>query len=135
MFTTQQEQNSPPNKPNKPSGEANGKINTPYTYSTSTTDLNDDQVYYMWDWGDGTQSNWLGPYNSGVTVNTTHTWTTKGSYSIKVKAKDTFDAESSWSDPLPITMPFDLILSNTLLIKQENQSPNASPLLKKLITE
>jgi parallel beta-helix repeat protein len=103
-FTTQQQQNSPPNKPNKPSGETNGKINTPYTYSTSTTDPNGDQVYYQWDWGDGTQSNWLGPYNSGATVSTTHTWG-KGSYSIKVKAKDSNGAESNWSDPLTITMP------------------------------
>ena len=104
-FTTQQQQNVPPNKPNKPSGTASGKINTVYTYTTSTTDPNGDQVYYMWDWGDGSQSSWLGPYNSGVTINTTHKWTVKGSYSIKVKAKDTFGAESPWSDPLSIKMP------------------------------
>jgi hypothetical protein len=102
-FTTQQ-QNFPPNKPNKPSGPPSGKPNTVYTYSTSTTDPNGDQVYYQWDWGDGTQSNWLGPYNSGATVSTTHTWG-KGSYSIKVKAKDSNGAESNWSDPLTITMP------------------------------
>jgi hypothetical protein len=132
-FTTQQQQNVPPNKPNKPSGETNGKINTPYTYSTSTTDPNGDQVYYMWDWGDGMQSSWLGPYNSGVTINTTHTWTIKGSYSIKVKAKDTFGAESPWSDPFPITMPLDLVSGNTSLLKQLNQSPNVFPLLRQLL--
>jgi hypothetical protein len=104
-FATQQQQNAPPNKPNKPSGTAKGKIKTPYTYSTSTTDPNGDQVYYMWDWGDGTQSNWLGPYNSGATINTTYTWAVKGSYSIKVKAKDINGAESNWSESLPITMP------------------------------
>jgi len=104
-FTTQQQQNVPPNKPNKPSGTVSGKIKTDYTYTTSTTDPNGDQVYYMWDWGDGSQSSWLGPYNSSVTVSTTHKWTVKGSYSIKVKAKDTFGAESPWSDPLSIKMP------------------------------
>jgi hypothetical protein len=103
-FTTQQQQNVPPNKPNKPSGTASGQINTPYTYSTSTTDPNGDQVYYLWDWGDGTQSSWLGPYTSGATANATHTWTVKAS-SITVKAKDPSGAESNWSDPLPITMP------------------------------
>jgi hypothetical protein len=109
-FTTQQQQNSPPNKPNKPTGTTSGKINTPYTYSTSATDPNSDQVYYMWDWGDGTQSSWLGPYNSGATINTTHTWTVKTS-SLKVKAKDSFGAESPWSDPLTITMPKSSIFS------------------------
>jgi hypothetical protein len=104
-FTTQQQQNVPPNKPNKPSGETSGKINTVYTYTTSTTDPNGDQVYYMWDWGDGSQSNWLGPYNSGATINTTHTWTKKGNYGIKVKAKDIYGAESNWSESLPIKMP------------------------------
>jgi hypothetical protein len=105
-FTTQPQSNLPPNTPNKPSGTNSGKIKKTYTYSTSTTDPDGDQVYYLWDWGDGSQSSWLGPYNSGATVNASHTWTVKGSYSIKVKAKDTHGAESNWSDPLPITMPF-----------------------------
>jgi hypothetical protein len=104
-FTTQQQQNVPPNKPNKPSGQTNGKINVVYTYTTSTTDSNGDQVFYQWNWGDGTTSGWLGPYNSGVTINTTHKWTVKGSYSIKVKAKDIYGVESNWSESLPVTMP------------------------------
>ncbi|MBN1861549.1 MAG: hypothetical protein JW840_08835 [Candidatus Thermoplasmatota archaeon] len=103
-FTTQQEGNVPPNKPNKPAGNTSGKLRTPYTYSTFTIDLNGDDVYYLWDWGDGSQSNWLGPYNSGDLVTETHTWKVKTS-SIKVKAKDSSGVESPWSDPLPISMP------------------------------
>jgi hypothetical protein len=98
-------ENTAPNKPNKPSGEVKGKIGQTYTYSTSTTDPDGDQVYYMWDWGDGTQSDWLGPFASGAIANASHAWTVKNTYSIKVKAKDINGAESSWSDPLPITMP------------------------------
>jgi hypothetical protein len=98
--------NNPPNKPNKPSGTTLGKIKVVYIYTTNTTDNDDDQVYYLWDWGDGTLSNWLGPYNSGVTIKIFHNWTVKGSYNIQVKAKDTFGAESPWSDPLPIIMPY-----------------------------
>ena len=97
--------NNPPNKPSKPSGPTSGKAGTSYTYSTSTTDPDGDQVYYWFDWGDGTNSGWLGPYNSGQTVSASHTWSERGSYEIKVKAKDTNGAESEWSDPLPITMP------------------------------
>lgn len=103
-FMTQQKQSNPPDKPIKPSGVTSGKLNTPYTYSTSTIDPESDMVFYLWDWGDGTQTDWLGPYNSGDTVNATHTWAVKSS-SVKVKAKDSSDAESPWSDPLPISMP------------------------------
>jgi len=89
----------------KPSGQASGNINVNYTYTTNTTDPDGNQVYYQWDWGDGTQSGWLGPFTSGAQVSAQKSWSAKGSYSIKVKAKDIGGAESAWSDPLPITMP------------------------------
>ena len=57
------------------------------------------------DWGDGMNSGWLGPNTSGVTVEATHTWSTKGNYAIKVKAKDIYGNERVWSDLLPVTMP------------------------------
>jgi hypothetical protein len=132
-FTTQQ-QNLPPNKPNQPSGNNSGKIKKMYTYTTSTTDPNGDQVYYLWDWGDGNNSEWLGPYNSGVTISTTHNWTVKGSYSIKVKAKDIYGKESVWSDPLPIKMPYSfnkLILQFFEWVFQ--RFPHAFPLLRHLM--
>jgi PKD domain len=97
--------NNPPNKPDRPSGPANGKVGQEYSYTTSNTDPDGDQIYYMWDWGDGHNSRWIGPYGSGITAGATHNWTVKGSYSIKVKAKDIYGKESAWSDPLPITMP------------------------------
>jgi hypothetical protein len=97
--------NDPPNKPQKPSGEESGKVGKTYKYTTSTTDPNGDDVYFMWDWGDGNFSEWIGPYQPGATASAQKSWTTKGSYSIKVKAKDRSGLESSWSDPLPITMP------------------------------
>jgi len=104
-FTTLNSPNQPPNKPDRPSGEINGKINVEYTYTTSTTDPDGDQVYYWFDWGDSSNSGWVGPYASGATGSAKYTWTTKGTYQIKVKAKDIHDAESAWSDPLSVTMP------------------------------
>ena len=93
-------------QPNKPtiSGPTSGKINVKYTYITSTTDPDGDQIYYMFDWGDGSTSGWLGPHSSGNTVEAEHIWTSKGSYQVKVKAKDIYDAESDWSDPLPVSI-------------------------------
>ncbi len=49
--------------------------------------------------GDGTYSGWIGPNASGATESIKHKWSVKGSYQIKVKAKDTNGAESPWSDP------------------------------------
>ncbi|MBE3136023.1 MAG: tandem-95 repeat protein [Thermoplasmata archaeon] len=97
--------NAPPLKPQRPTGPASGKVRIEYTYNATTTDPNNHQLSYQWDWGDGTTSGWLGPYDSGELTQAKHTWTKKGSYGIKVKAKDSYGAESNWSESLPITMP------------------------------
>ncbi len=97
--------NQPPNTPGKPNGPAQGNIKETYTYTAVTTDADGDQISYQFDWGDGSISNWIGPFNSGITASASHTWTKKGNYGIKVKAKDSHGAESAWSESLPITMP------------------------------
>jgi hypothetical protein len=98
-------ENHPPNKPIKPSGTTIGTPKTEYSYTSRTTDPDGDQIFYMWDWGDGNTSGWLGPYVSGTTVEASYTWTKPGTYDIKVKAKDNYNgAESEWSDTLPITI-------------------------------
>ena len=98
--------NQPPNQPAKPSGPPSGKTGTTYTYSTSTTDPNGDEIYYWFEWGDGTNSGWVGPYISGATASASHSWSSQGTFSIKVKAKDDpYGSESSFSSPLTVTMP------------------------------
>ncbi|MCK4333060.1 MAG: PKD domain-containing protein, partial [Thermoplasmatales archaeon] len=57
---------------------------------------------YMFDWGDNTSSNWVGPYNSGVAGEASHIWADPGEYDVRVKAKDVNGGESSWSDPVSI---------------------------------
>ncbi len=98
--------NNPPVKPNQPTGETTGKIRVYHLYTTSTTDPDEDQVYYLWDWGDGNKSGWLGPYKSGETSEEKHIWNVSGSYLITVKVKDSYGKESPRSDPLPISMPY-----------------------------
>ncbi len=95
---------SPPATPVAPSGPILGLVGVEYTYATSTTDPENDPVYYKWDWGDGTVSDWLGPFNSGVVVTASHSWSVGDDYQIKVKAKDTYPLESAWSPSLPIVM-------------------------------
>jgi hypothetical protein len=96
----------PPTKPATPIGEREGTIGQNYTFSTYSTDDDGDQIYYLFDWGDGSVSAWLGPYDSGASCEGKHVWTEKGSYNVKVRAKDSNGVESGWSDPLRITMPY-----------------------------
>jgi len=91
----------PPNIPAQPQGPATGAIHTPYTYTTSTSDPEGQQVFYQWSWGDS-ESPWLGPYDSGTVTEATHSWDTAGDYLVKVKAKDTEGLESAWSSPLMV---------------------------------
>lgn len=92
---------NPPEIPNI-SGPINGEIGRVYFYSTSTNDPDDDQVFYMFDWGDGEVSGWIGPYSSGDDASAGHKWAAEGNYEIKVKAKDDHGAQSDWSDPIII---------------------------------
>jgi len=102
------EPNLSPEKPAKPTGRATGQPGNTYMYSSSTTDPEGDGVYYLWDWGDGNFSEWVGPYASGNSVSTQKSWTEQGNYSVRVKAKDSHGHESVWSDPLDVTMPYNL---------------------------
>ena len=87
-----------PNKPSKPYYDKKAE-----KYCTSTTDPDGDDLYYLFDWDDGSNSGWLGPYASGETACKSHSWSKGGTYYIKVKAKDVNDQESDWSEPLKIT--------------------------------
>ncbi len=126
-------ENYQPTKPNQPSVASDDKIGHEYSYSTSSTDPNGDQLYYLWDWGDDSYSNWLGPYSSGATCKATHSWSTKGTFNIKVKAKDIYGKEGVWSDSLPITMPYSYSLMLQFLQLLFNRFPNAFPLLRHMM--
>ena len=96
--------NDPPEKPSTPDGPASGGTGAEYQYATNTTDPEGDQVYYLFDWGDDTDSAWIGPYTSGATAQATHSWTSQGEYAMKVIAKDEEGAISEWSDSLLVNV-------------------------------
>jgi hypothetical protein len=95
------------NPPDPPiiSGPSRGKINERYNYTMTASDPENEDVYYYINWGDGKNSGWIGPYNSGETAKVSHIWDKKGNYQIKVKARDINLFESDWSDPLSVSMP------------------------------
>ncbi len=108
--------NQQPNKPSKPSGPTSGKMKETYSYTSRTTDPENENIYYIFDWGDGTDSGWLGPYNSGDLCNVSHSWDINGNYNIKVKARDVNGGESDWSEPLEISMPKTRSIDNNPLL-------------------
>jgi hypothetical protein len=125
--------NTPPEIPEKPSGKASGNAGTSYLYSTKTTDADGDGLYFMWDWGDGNFSEWLGPYASGAVAMAQKSWPAKGAYSVKVKAKDSRGAETDWSEPLDVTMPYHQTLFARLLTFLEKLFPNLFQFFENLL--
>jgi len=93
-----------PATPTQPDGPTEGIINEEYTFSSSTTDPEGDDLYYMFDWGDNTNSGWIGPYTSGQTVQASHIWTAIGNYDVQVKAKDECGVQSGWSPSTTISI-------------------------------
>jgi len=123
-----------PNKPSTPFGPTQAKVGEEHTYTTSTTDPDGDQVYYLFDWGDGEFSGWVGPFNSGATGQASHIWDQQGTYEIKVKAKDTHGVQSVWSNTRDVIMPKGKTLYSTpLILRLLEKFPNAFPILRHLL--
>ncbi len=93
--------------PSKPviTGPSTGKAGREYTYEAVCTDPDGDDVYYLFDWGDGTYSDIVGPYSSGETISLQNIWDQNGEYEVRVAARDSNGRSSDWSNPLPVSMP------------------------------
>jgi hypothetical protein len=122
-----------PDKPSTPTGPPSGKTGEEYTYYSVTTDPQGEQIEYLFDWGDGSDSGWVGPYNSGEEGSASHIWTTKDNYEIKVKARDSLGHESPWSEPLPIAMVKNTNQQDQLLIRILNLLIDTFPVLESLL--
>ena len=80
-------------QPNRPPagpimiGAVLGNKTVEYTYTTMSTDLDNDTIRYIFDWGDGTNttSDFLAN-NTAYTA--THNWTDSGEYIVSVYAED-----------------------------------------------
>jgi hypothetical protein len=83
-------------------GPSEVEIGNEYDFTFVTSDPEETDVYYYIDWGDGNAEEWTGPYASGEEITISHTWLIGGNTTIKAKAKNTFGAESIWSEPFPL---------------------------------
>jgi parallel beta-helix repeat protein len=124
--------NVPPNAPDI-NGTENGKIKTQYNYTFNSIDPNGDYMYYFIDWGDKTNSSWIGPYQTGKIIIKSHNWSKKGIYMIKAKAKDIYGNESDWGT-LSVTMPFVYDFSHLRFLDWLfERFPNAFPIIRFVI--
>jgi parallel beta-helix repeat protein len=69
-------------------GPVNCKPGEEYEYTFVVTDPNNDDIFIYVDWGDNTNSNWIGPYESGMEIILQHSWSKKGTFLITARAKD-----------------------------------------------
>lgn len=86
------------------SGKNKGKSQTTYSYTIQSIDNDKDELFYQIQWGDGDQTEWMGPFESGELVTLEHIWSEDGTYTISARAKDDHDAVSEWGE-LTVQMP------------------------------
>jgi hypothetical protein len=106
--------NSPPSKP-EIEGPSDGITNTEYEFKFCSSDPDGDEITYCVDWGDGVGEVCLGPFPSGACITEKHTWSSEATFTIKVKARDTNDAESETATH-SITLPKNKIINGHPLI-------------------
>ncbi|MFW6121473.1 MAG: PKD domain-containing protein [Petrotogales bacterium] len=97
------DENTAPEPPNRPSGSTFIEIGVEYQYSSSTFDVDGDQIRYKFDWGDG-HSNWSEFVASNNSLAMSHSWSSVSTYKVRVIAQDENGLNSSWSLPLNVTV-------------------------------
>jgi hypothetical protein len=107
--------NIPPSIP-KINGPKSGRPGIEYEYNFLITDPDGDDFYLWVDWGDGDNTNWIGPYSSDVQVKLSHSWNETGKYVIKAKLQDICYDEGAWGT-LEVTMPRNRAMTNLLLMR------------------
>jgi len=85
-------------------GPTSGYTDTSYSYTANSTDSNNDQISYKFDWGDETTSEWTDLAASGTEVSLSHSWNSIGVYNVKAIAKDENGGQSSWSEAFIVSI-------------------------------
>ena len=125
--------NHPPNKPTRPSGPESGKVGESLRYESYFSDIDGDSLEVFFDWGDGTNTGWIGVVASGSIIGEYHTYISEGDYQIRTKARDIVTyTESEWSSPLVITMPKNKAIDISLFLQKFFQH---FPFFKKILNQ
>jgi hypothetical protein len=76
-------------------GSTIGDPNVEYDYSFITDDPEGDDILIYVDWDDGSNTGWIGPYDSGEEVILSHEWSEDGLYNITAKSEDSWGKSHS----------------------------------------
>lgn len=104
VSTTFETSSDPPEKPSTPLGPTDFSAGELGTYETSSVDPDGDKIRYIMEWDDGSDLSYSDFLISGEPCSFDHTWLVKGDHEVRVKARDKYGKESSWSDPLIVTV-------------------------------
>lgn len=125
-----------PNKPERPDGPSNIKTGKAVTFTTNAQDQYNDELTYLFDWGDG-EYEIIGPTKAGETVSASHIWQSSGSYKVKVQAFDSFGQWSEWSEPslVMLSKSKNMFRSSLHLLIEEifERYPNSFLLIKQIL--
>lgn len=98
--------NTAPVTPDSPVAPVAGIPGLSIVFKASTTDRNNDDISYQFDWGDGFASAWSDFFPSGDTVSFSRLYLQRGMYAVRVHAQDARDKMSRWSNPLYVMVGF-----------------------------
>ncbi|MDH7518068.1 MAG: hypothetical protein QHH19_07005 [Candidatus Thermoplasmatota archaeon] len=90
--------------PEPPHGKTKGFTNINYEYVVYTRDVGS---FWVFDWGDGTNTGWVKVGESDTLISQSHSWKLPGTYNVRVKQKTSYNVESQWSPPLIVVMESD----------------------------
>jgi len=97
-------ENSRPEAPKIPSGPTYVEQGVVYVYETSTFDKDEDRVRIRFDLGDGNFSKWSKLVKSNTTIGVSYEWNNPSDYTVRAIAQDKYGYNSSWSEPLIVTV-------------------------------
>jgi hypothetical protein len=118
----------PPNRPDI-NGPKNGVPGVEYDFYFEVIDPEGDDVYFEIEWGDGTGIPEYGPVKSGEEIKLSHTYSRKGTFTIRARATDSFGNTGDWYN-FDITIPRNKAFNLNILELLLNRLSNTFPILK-----
>ena len=112
-----------------------GYIKSLCTAQSKSTNRSIPIIYYQFDWGDGSMSEWMGRYAPLEKCNVSHSYNESGIYTVRVRAKDFTGWESRWSEPVMFYIAKNPRLVNFLesLLKLIDRFPRLEPFIMPII--
>ena len=100
----EEEVNLPPERPLPPQGSIILYEGEQLIIRVSSWDKDEDRLRLQVQWNDGSISEWSTLVTSNETIQFNHTFTTVDTFTVRVRAQDEHNMNSTWSKPLSVTI-------------------------------